>query len=60
MFKNAEKISKAIDLLMKVTDDLESKERKNQMVNVLHDLSGAHQAVLGDLRNQEISIKRGD
>lgn len=50
MFKNSEKISKAIDLLMKVTDDLENQERKDQLVNVLHDLSGVHQNVMGDLR----------
>ncbi|MDC3414244.1 hypothetical protein [Terrihalobacillus insolitus] len=53
MFKNAEKISKAIDILIKVTDDLEKEERKDQMVNVIHDLSVAHQAVLGDLRKKD-------
>ncbi|UFT98074.1 hypothetical protein KO561_12765 [Radiobacillus kanasensis] len=50
MFKNAEKISKAMDMLIKVTEELDNQERKDQMVAVIHDLSGVHQAVLGDLR----------
>lgn len=57
MFKNAEKISKAIDMLIKVTDDLEKEERKDQLVNVIHELSGVHQAVLGDLRKPEANAE---
>ncbi|QDP40788.1 hypothetical protein [Radiobacillus deserti] len=50
MFKNAEKISKAMDMLIKVTDELEKLERKEQLVAVIHELSVVHQGVLGDLR----------
>lgn len=49
MFKNAEKISKTIDQLIKVTEDLENQERKDELLQVIHQLSVVHQNVLGDL-----------
>ncbi len=52
MFKDAEKISKAIDNLIKITDGLEKEERRQEMVNVIHNLSCVHQNVLGDLTNK--------
>ncbi|SET84293.1 hypothetical protein SAMN05216389_1383 [Oceanobacillus limi] len=52
MFKNAEKISKAIDNLIKIADGLEKDERKQELVNVIHELSCVHQNVLGDLTNK--------
>ncbi|WP_018934328.1 hypothetical protein [Gracilibacillus lacisalsi] len=54
MFKNAEKISKAMDMLIKVTEELENQERKDEMVNVIHDLSKVHQNVLGDLTRKTV------
>lgn len=53
MFKNAEKIGKTIETLMKTADDL-SEERKYELLNVIHKLSKVHQNVLGDLTVQKI------
>lgn len=53
MFKNAEKISKTIDQLIKVTDDLENQERKDELLQVIHQLSIVHQNVLGDLAKEK-------
>lgn len=49
MFKNAERISRAIDNLIKITSDLKAQERKDEMTVVIHELSRVHQHVLGDL-----------
>ncbi|WP_163538344.1 hypothetical protein [Gracilibacillus sp. YIM 98692] len=49
MFKNAEKISKCMDQLIKVTDDLDNQERKDELASVIHELSIVHQHVLGDV-----------
>jgi len=51
MFKNTDKISKAIDLLVKVTQDTESDERKEQTVEVIHSLSKLQQDHFKDLTN---------
>ncbi|WP_153401954.1 hypothetical protein [Gracilibacillus oryzae] len=54
MFKNAEKLSKCLDQLIKVTEELENQERIDELVNVIHQLSIVHQNVLGDLINKTV------
>lgn len=59
MFKNAEKIGKTIDTLIKMSSDL-SQERQQELVYVIHELSKVHQNVLGDLagnKNGNISTE---
>lgn len=53
MFKDVEKISKLIDQLMKLANELENKERKNEMICVIHQLSKVQQNVLGDLAKKD-------
>lgn len=53
MFKNVEKISKLMDQLIKLTDELENVERKNEMVNVIHQLAEVQKNLLGDLTKKE-------
>ena len=48
MFKNVEKISKCMDQLIKVAEDL-NQERKEELTEAIHKLSIVHQNVLGDL-----------
>lgn len=55
MFKNVERISKLIDQLMKLTEELDNKERKNEMVNVIHQLAEVQKNLLGDLAKKEIA-----
>ncbi len=50
MFKTTDKISKAIDLLIKVTSELENEHRKNQTVEAIHSLSKLQQDCFADLR----------
>ena len=49
MFKNVEKISKCMDQLIKVTEELNNQERKEELTEAIHKLSIVHQNVLGDL-----------
>ena len=58
MFKNVERISKLIDQMMKLTEELDNKERKNEMVNVIHQLAEVQKNLLGDLTKKEIANER--
>lgn len=49
MFKTVEKISKLLDQLIKLTDELENEERKHELINVIHGLSKVQQNVIGDM-----------
>lgn len=49
MFKNVEKISKCMDQLIKVAEELNNQERKEELTEAIHKLSIVHQNVLGDL-----------
>lgn len=53
MFKNVEKISKAIDLLVKVAEDTKDKNRSNELVNAIHNLSVVQQEYFGDLKENK-------
>lgn len=53
MFKDVEKISKLIDQLMKLANELENKERKNEMICVIHQLAAVQKNVLGDLAKKD-------
>lgn len=53
MFENAEKVSKCMDQLIKVTGNLEKQERKDELLECIHQLSIVHQNILGDLRKTD-------
>jgi len=53
--KEANRIGRTIDNLMKITDDLEKNERKTELINVIHQLSIVHQNVLGDLTRDTVN-----
>lgn len=55
VFKNVERISKLIDQMMKLTEELDNQERKNEMVNVIHQLAEVQKNLLGDLTKKEIA-----
>lgn len=53
VLKEANRIGRTIDTLMKITDDLERQERKDELINVIHQLSVVHQNVLLDITKQK-------
>lgn len=53
MFKNAERIGKTIEQLIKVAEEIKNEERKQELITVIHGLAKVHQNVLGDLTQHQ-------
>lgn len=49
MFKTTERISKAIDQVIKATEEIEDEGRKQQALKVIHEMSVLHSDCLSDL-----------
>ncbi len=52
MFKTADKISKAIDLLIKVTAEVEEPERKEEALAVVHQISHLYSNCILDIKQK--------
>lgn len=50
MFKTTEKINKAMDLIIKAAEEMKNEERKEQALNVIHELSLLHSDCFNDLK----------
>ena len=50
MFKTTDKISKAMDLIIKVAEEINDPERKEEALSVIHELSVLHSKCFNDLR----------
>lgn len=49
MFKTTDKINKAMDLVMKASEEIENEERKEQAIEAVHILSKLQQDCFADL-----------
>jgi len=53
MFKTTDKINKAMDLVIKASDELENPTRKEQAIECIHVLSKLQQDCFADMTRKE-------
>lgn len=53
MFQITDKITKAIDFVRKATEEIENKERRQQAISCVHQLSTLYSDCINDLKDQQ-------
>lgn len=51
MFKTTDRISKAMDMVIKAAEELKNEERKQQAIEVAHQISVLHSNCFDDLKS---------
>ncbi len=52
MFKTADKISKAIDIVIKSTEEMTNEERKEEAIAAVHQLSNLYSNCISDIKQK--------